>query len=283
MNSLIAEIDEAQVQPDTLMVWWIGQEGFVIKSSELIIYIDPYLSDYAERITRGEPNEHVRMHEAPMKASEVGHADLVLCSHDHADHIDPDAIPQIAVASPEARFVVPRVAKQTLLGFGIKGDRIRTLQGNDSLIVSGVKIWAIPAKHEAFDHDPQKGFPYLSYVIKMGGITVFHAGDTIPYEGQVDNVRKHKIDLAFVPINGRDEFRHKLNFEGNFNCREAVEFALAINAKLTVPMHYDMFTLNTADVGEFRKVAVRKGLNYHVMQHAGSMAFALGIKHASDP
>ncbi|MEA3225703.1 MAG: MBL fold metallo-hydrolase, partial [Planctomycetota bacterium] len=61
MNALISEINESQVKPGGLRIWWIGQEGFILKSCERIIYIDPYLSTYAERITKGRPDEHVRI------------------------------------------------------------------------------------------------------------------------------------------------------------------------------------------------------------------------------
>ena len=111
--------------------------------------------------------------------------------------------------------------------------------------------------HERFDRDPEKGFPYLSYILKLEGLSLFHAGDTIPYDGQVEQVAAHRIDLAFVPINGRDDFRHSLAFEGNFTCDEAVAFAAAVRAGLTIPMHYDKFTLNTGDVNEFQPAGPR--------------------------
>ena len=78
MNRLIQEIDDTHVTPGSLRIWWIGQEGFVLKSPKRIVYIDPYLSTYAERITKGMANEHVRMSPAPMQPGEVEHADLVL-------------------------------------------------------------------------------------------------------------------------------------------------------------------------------------------------------------
>jgi L-ascorbate 6-phosphate lactonase len=275
MNALINEINEARIKPGNLRIWWIGQEGFVFKSSTQIIYIDPYLSTYAERITKGKPNEHMRIRPAPMKPEDVTHADIVLCTHDHADHIDPESIPIIAVQSPHARFVVPESAHQAMRSFGIGDERIHGTKGDDELHLNNIHVNAIPAKHEQFDLDPQKGYPYLSYVIQIDGITVLHAGDTILYEGQVERLEKHRIDLAFLPINGRDEARHKLDFAGNFTCEEAVRFALDINARLTIPMHYDMFTINTADVNEFRRVADEHNLRYHIMEHGGSIHFPL--------
>jgi L-ascorbate metabolism protein UlaG (beta-lactamase superfamily) len=281
MNALISEINKAQVQPGGLQIWWTGQEGFVFKSGGQIIYIDPYLSSYAETLTRGKANEHVRIKAAPMTPGDVNHANIVFCSHDHADHIDPEGIPIIAAASPGAHFVVPECARETMLGFGIDDERIHTMKGDDELCLDEIDIHAVPAKHEEFDKDSQKGYPYLSYVINIDGVSVFHAGDTIPYPGQVERLQKHKIDIAFLPINGRDELRHKLDLEGNFTCEEAVRFALDIKAGLTIPMHYDMFAINTADINEFRRMADKENLRYQIMDHGGSFGFLREIQDGS--
>jgi L-ascorbate 6-phosphate lactonase len=273
MNLLAQEIIGAIAAPGSLRIWWIGQEGFVVKSPRLVVYIDPYLSGYAERITRGQPNEHVLIDPPPLKPEDVDHADLVFCTHDHADHIDPDGIPVIARRSPQARFVVPRCALETMLRLGVPRDRIQTLAGDDGLSIDGVEVHAVPAMHERFDRDPVNGYPYLSYLIRLEGFNLFHAGDTIPYDGQVRRVAAHRIDLAFVPINGRDDFRHRLAFEGNFTCAEAVAFASDVRAALTVPMHYGKFTLNTGDVNEFRRLAQERGLPHRVMCAGESFVF----------
>jgi len=277
MNALVRQINETRVEPGNLHIWWIGQEGFVLKSCRQIIYIDPYLSDYAEKMTAGKPDEHVRIKPAPLKPEDVTHADLVFCTHDHADHIDPEGIPIIAHASPRARFIVPECARATMRSLRISDERLHTLRGDDELSSDGIRVHAIPAKHEQFDRHPRTGYPYLSYVIQIDGITVFHAGDTIPYQGQVERLSKHRIDLALLPINGRDEPRHALGLEGNFTCEEAVQFALDIGADLTIPMHYDLFTLNTVDVNEFRLAADKRRLRYLVMEHAGSIHFPLEV------
>jgi L-ascorbate metabolism protein UlaG (beta-lactamase superfamily) len=107
---------------------------------------------------------------------------------------------------------------------------------------------------------------------------VFHAGDTIPYPGQVERLKQHKIDIAFVPINGRDEIRHKLDLEGNFTFEEAVRFAIDINAGLTIPMHYDMFAINTADINDFRRTVDKHNLRYKIMDHGGSFGFLMEVQ-----
>ncbi|MEA3226619.1 MAG: MBL fold metallo-hydrolase, partial [Planctomycetota bacterium] len=206
---------------------------------------------------------------------------VVSAEHDHADHIDPESIPAIAVKSPGALFVVPECTLNTIRGFGIDDERIRTMKGDDDLRVREINVHAIPAMHEEFDKHPEKGYPYLSYVISIDGINILHAGDTIRYHGQAERLRQYRIDLAFLPINGRDDFRHGLDFAGNFDCEEAVRFARDINAGLTVPMHYDMFKINTADINEFRRIADRNNLRYLVMDHAGSIGFPLEATHAT--
>ena len=281
MNTLINEINETKVKPGSLRIWWIGQEGFVIKSALLIIYVDPYLSTYAEKVTKGRPDEHVRIKPPPMQPEDVDNADIVFCTHDHADHIDPESIPIIAARSPRALFVVPECALDTMLSLSVEKERIRTMKGDDDLHFGDIDVHAIPAMHEDFDEHPEKGYPYLSYVIGIDGIKVFHAGDTIRYNGQAERLRQYRIDLAFLPINGRDDFRHGLDFAGNFDCEEAVRFARDIGAGLTIPMHYDMFTINTADVNEFRRIADENRLRYLVMDHAGSIGFPLEATHAA--
>jgi len=268
VNQLAQEIANAEVVPGSLRIWWIGQAGFVVKSSRLIIYIDPYLSDYCERITRGRPNEHVLITRPPLAPRDVDHADLVLCTHDHEDHLDPDGIPVIAGCSPRARFVVPRCALETMLRLGVSRERIYTLAGDDHLSAGDLEVYALPAMHETFNQHPENGFPYLSYLLKLEGISLFHAGDTIPYDGQIERAAAHRIDLALVPINGRDDFRRGLAIEGNFTSAEAVAFAAAVRAGLTIPMHYDKFTINTADVNEFGRLARKCGLSHRVM-HVG--------------
>ncbi len=87
------------------------------------------------------------------------------------------------------------------------------------------------------------GTTSLHYVIEVDGITIFHAGDSILYEGQVEYLKNFDIDLAFLPINGRQPTKYE--FEPNFSIAEVIGLAEKIEAKLTIPMHYDMYTLNT--------------------------------------
>ena len=86
-------------------VLWLGQNGFLVKGKNCVVFFDPYLSDFAEQWTYGWENEHVRMASIPLQAKELFGIDYVLCSHDHVDHIDPFSIPIIALRNPETKFI----------------------------------------------------------------------------------------------------------------------------------------------------------------------------------
>ena len=53
------------------------------------------------------------------------------------------------------------------------------------------------------------------------------------------------IEVALLPINGRDAEREARGIVGNMAAVEAVELALAIGASTLVPYHWDGFEGNT--------------------------------------
>ena len=70
-----------------LEIRWIGQSGYLLNDGKTEICIDPYLSDVVNRIAgRG------RMVNPPF-APDALKSDVVVCTHNHLDHVDIDAIP----------------------------------------------------------------------------------------------------------------------------------------------------------------------------------------------
>src|SRR5690349_17867392 len=69
-------------------LYWLGQAGFVVDAHGRRIVIDPYLSDTLEAKYRNTPHSHARMMAAPVTADQLGAVDLVLCTHQHTDHLD---------------------------------------------------------------------------------------------------------------------------------------------------------------------------------------------------
>ena len=255
-----------------LGIVWLGQSGFLIKSKSAVFLIDPYLSDFAEQWTFGKHNEHIRMHPAPIAPKEIYGVDVVLCTHDHVDHIDPYSIPVLALRNPQTRFVAPLTAKNRILGLYVDESRLDVLSGLDSLEKGPVSVHAIPAAHSQLDYDKENGYPYLSYVIKVDGLTIFHAGDTVPYDKQAKYLSAFNIDVALLPVNGEKD--PSLDLLPNFNIHQAVQFAQDINVKLTIPMHYDMFTINTININDF-KMAAKDKINFQIVKLGAPLVLSL--------
>jgi L-ascorbate metabolism protein UlaG (beta-lactamase superfamily) len=184
-------------------------------------------------------------------------------------------LPGLAVASPGARFVAPRPIAGRVAELVGSSARVIPAVADEPLTLdargSKVEIFPVPAKHEEFDLTEQ-GYPYLGYSIRLGGVTVHHSGDTIPYDGQIERVRAHRVDVALLPINGRDYYRTRAGTIGNFDYREAAEFATQIGAKVVIPMHYGMFRGNTVPPGHFVSHAADyyPDLSIHVMGRFGT-------------
>ena len=147
-------------------------------------------------------------------------------------------------------FVVPDLVRESVIeGQGIPGERVLGLDDGTRLEFNGVQIAGIAAAHEFLDQDPETGrYPYLGVIVEANGCKVYHAGDTVKYEGLESRLKQHvPIDLAMMPINGRDAKRLATGTIGNMTYQEAVDLAGAIEPRLTIPTHYDMFSHNQED------------------------------------
>lgn len=240
---LVARINAEETPPGAVALWWLGQSSFVLKGAGVVVYVDPYLR-VSER----------RLSPPPFPPEAVTNADIVVLTHDHGDHVDPASLPGIAGASPGARFVAPRPILDRVAGLVGGAERVvpAGVDEPSSFDIRGerLEVLPVPAKHEEFDLGNQ-GHPYLGYSIRLNGVCVHHTGDTIAYEGQVERVKAHGVDVALVPINGRDFFRTRANTIGNFDYREAAEFSVQIGATVAIPMHYGMFRGNSVPPGYF--------------------------------
>ena len=198
-----------------MKIRWIGQSGYVIKTEAAEIMIDPYLSDVVNRVAN-----RPRLVEAPINPKDVN-ADAVICTHDHLDHLDVDAI---AGMNREILFITTSEGEKKLQNMNFQ--RTKALQPGASVKVGDMEIIAVYANHtvEAF-----------GVIVRAEGKTLYFSGDTL-YDEKLFDIAAYHPDITFICINGR---------LGNMNVEEAVITAQKIGAKVNVPNHYGMFASNT--------------------------------------
>jgi L-ascorbate metabolism protein UlaG (beta-lactamase superfamily) len=255
----ISSINKLQIPAGAMGFWWIGQGSAVIKIGGQIVWLDPYLDPElgAKPGTR-------RMMEPPVAPEEVTNATVILLTHDHRDHIDPASLPGIAEASPEARVIAPNPHLKRINDLIGQSKRNTFVKAGDTVKISGLEITAIPAAHERLDEDSALGHPYLGYILKADGLTMYCAGDTVPYEGLVEELTGIGVDIAMLPINGRDFFRTRSGTIGNMDYREAAEVAHLCRFDTLIPVHWGMFAGNTVPPGQVVTYAAYREYDFHI-------------------
>lgn len=222
----------------------LGQAGFRLELGRAVLFIDPYLSNRVEQL---EGPSMRRLRAAPIQAADINDANYVLISHAHADHCDIDTLLPIAAASPSCRFIGPKIVVDYLVESGI--DRLRVIVANcDSLeLKDGIHIIPIAAAHRHIEEDFDGFLRYLGYVIRWQDRCILHTGDTSVHPGLIERLKMlGPIDVALLPVNECNYFRDRAGIVGNMSIREAFKLAEEIDAKVVVPMHYDMFKPNQA-------------------------------------
>lgn len=254
VRSLLA----CNLPPRTVGLAWLGQAGFALKHADLLVLIDPYLSDHLAQKYRGARFPHVRMMPPPIEADALQGIDAVLCTHRHGDHMDPELLPVIARNNPRCRFVVPRAECDAAAAIGLPSQQTIDMDAGDSVsLAADSEVFAIASAHEVLKTNDRGEHHFLGFVLRLGEFTLYHSGDCVPYEGLAERLREARIDVALLPVNGRDPVRLSHGVLGNMTLEEATELCQSANIPWLVPHHFGMFEFNTVDPQDLQDRIVR--------------------------
>ena len=201
-----------------MKIKWLGQSGYILSDEKNVICIDPYLSDCVNLIAN-----RPRVRPVPIKPQDLK-ADAVLCTHNHVDHVDIEAIP---LMDKNMTFYAPTDCKETLTKLGVT--KYMPFDEGATYNIGNFKISAVFAEHTV---------PAVGITVAYGGEVLYFSGDTY-YNKKLENI---KCDYMFICINGK---------LGNMNVGEAVKLANIIKPKVAVPNHYDMFKSNSENPHKF--------------------------------
>ncbi len=264
-DALLADIRSARGEAaGRLHCWWLGQSGFLVQWAGKHLLFDPYLSDSLTVKYAATDKPHVRMTERVIAPERLDFVDVVTSSHNHTDHLDAETLGPLLQVNPALELIVPEANREFVAGrLSIAPERPRGLDAGESLELGGFRIHAVPAAHNTLEKDAQGRHKFLGYVVEAGPWTIYHSGDTLRYDGMAEGLRRWRIDLALLPINGD---RPERRVAGNLNGVEAATLAHDIGAGTVIPCHYDMFEFNTASPDEFIAACQRVGQSYCVLQ-----------------
>lgn len=188
---------------------WFRQSAFRWSDGERTIYIDPWGTD-----ENADP------------------ADLILITHAHSDHFQPDEIERLSHGG--TKLVAPADVAAELSG------DVTPVAPGETHEVASLRFTTVPAyntvEHRLEAHP--KANRWVGYVFDLQGSTYYHAGDT-DHVPELDDV---KTDVAFLPIGG-DPF--------TMDPDDAAGLVKAIAPQIAVPMHYGFVVGQAGDAKRF--------------------------------
>jgi L-ascorbate metabolism protein UlaG (beta-lactamase superfamily) len=191
-----------------LEITFIGHGSLMFRFEGKIIHVDPFgrMADY----------------------SKLPHADMILITHHHRDHLDTDTVENIRTQKT-ILVLTENCAKKLKGGIVMKNGDVKTIEG--------LTIEAIPAYNLV--HMRSEGVSYHAkgdgngYVITFGDKRVYVAGDT---ENTPEMKALQNIDYAFLPM----------NLPYTMTPEMVADAAKAFQPKILYPYHYHFGTTDTS-------------------------------------
>jgi len=147
-------------------------------------------------------------------------ASIILVTHEHGDHLDPNAIERIREENTDLVYTMK--CKNS-----VKGGEV--MKNGDTTTVQGIKIEAIPAYN--IQHMRSPGTPFHpkgdgnGYILTFGDKRIYIAGDT---ENTSEMKALKDIDVAFLPM----------NLPYTMSPEMVADAAKAFRPKILYPYHY---------------------------------------------
>ncbi len=243
MTDLAAQIFSLDVPPRSIAIWFLGQNGWIVKSpGGTVIAVDPYLSDAIKGRQPGlDTSRQVPLPLSPDRLK----ADLFLCTHSHADHADPHTIANAHQAGT-CRFAGPPEAVAVFEGAGIPENRRQITWPKGIITIGDLTItgtFALPTDKTDLNH--------MGFVISVeNGPRFYITGDSAP-SPLLRAAKVHAPHLMAVCMNGG---------YGNLSHWQAAELVRDIDPEIAFPCHFDMFTDNSCPPHLFRASLVLHGI-----------------------
>ena len=206
-----------------MKIIYLGQAGLLFIKDGFKIMVDPYLSDSVRNIN---PKNYRR--EAVNESFFDIKPDVMIFTHNHLDHFDPDTVKHFINENSNALVLAPKSV----------WDEVRKLGGNNNYVIfnchtqwteKGIKFTAVKAEHS--DITP------IGVIIEDADKKYYITGDTL-YNEEIFEDIPEDIYALFLPVNG---------VGNNMNMVDAARFAKRVKAQKVIPIHIGMFDELSAD------------------------------------
>lgn len=212
---------------------YLNHSAFLIENNQYKILIDPFTFNPNTKIDESKFN-----------------ADYIILTHGHDDHLG--SALQIAKKNDATIIAVNELANYV----AEKGVKAHNMHIGGSYKFPFGKVKFTIAHHGSANSEGRYMGEAAGVLVFIDDKIIYHAGDTGLFYDMKLIGELNKIDVALLPIG--DNFTMGID--------DALVAASFINAKLTIPMHYNTFPVIAADPYEFVSKLKDKNLEGYVMK-----------------
>lgn len=272
------EINQTNVLQGTVALWWLGCTGIWLKTHENTnILCDLWCGTGKQTHGNGlmknghqmmrmsgcqkmQPN--LRTQPFVIDPFEIKEVDALVVTHIHSDHLDIHTAAAVHQNCPKALFIGPKEVVKTWQRWGVPAEKTRVIEPGQEIKVNDVNVVAL----EAFDRtalitsdDPENTFKgkmpqdmnelAVNYLFETSGGTVYHAGDSHYSNLFAKHGNQYAIDVCLGAYG-----ENPRGITDKITSVDMLRMAESLNAKVVIPVHYDIWSNFMADPKEIMEI-----------------------------
>ena len=297
------EIEATVVKPNTFAMWWLGCTGIWLKSDKSTnILCDLWCGTGKQSHGNGKMKKghqmmrmsgcenmqpNLRTQPFVIDPFAITNLDALVVTHIHSDHVDINtAAAVLQNCDASVPFIGPQGVVDIWMEWDVPKERCIVVKPGDVIKVKDITITAL----EAFDRTalitaaedvvlkgqlPQDMDEIaVNYLFDTSGGSLYHAGDSHYSNQFAKHGNQYKIDVALGAYG-----ENPRGITDKVTSVDMLRMAESLNAKVVIPVHYDIWANFQADpkeismLWESKKDRLQYGFKPYIWQVGGKFVY----------